>query len=213
MQATEAAASLGSLFESLKSIGVEKQLAGIEELYADELVIVRDTYSDLVGRNVLTEVDAVQAETLIRFDELLINERVQRYSSAVRSEVMRNVILGQKTDIDALQGRLLPGEVNNIKTELNTGMAAFNRTVMARKAIDTFGKNPRFLYIGPLDKVTRDFCGDVLTRRSPPIYTLNEILKMNNDQGLDVLTSGGGFNCRHQWRPISPELERALRGN
>jgi hypothetical protein len=27
--------------------------------------------------------------------------------------------------------------------------------------------------------------------------------KLNNGQGLSVKTSGGGYNCRHSWAPVS----------
>jgi hypothetical protein len=33
---------------------------------------------------------------------------------------------------------------------------------------------------------------------------------MDNGQGLDVLTSGGGYNCRHEFRPITLEFAKSL---
>lgn len=56
-----------------------------------------------------------------------------------------------------------------------------------------------FHYEGPDDLITRPFCREVLDRGGS--YTLEEIQAMDNEQGLPVLESGGGWNCRHMWIP------------
>ena len=55
----------------------------------------------------------------------------------------------------------------------------------------------KFRYDGP-GSGTRDFCG----LHKGKIYTIQEILKLNNGQGLPVLIYMGGWNCRHWWTAI-----------
>lgn len=55
-------------------------------------------------------------------------------------------------------------------------------------------------YEGPDDLITRPFCRKLLEAGGK--YTLEQIQQMDNGQGLPVLTSGGGWNCRHMWRPV-----------
>jgi len=37
------------------------------------------------------------------------------------------------------------------------------------------------------------------------IYHIDEIEKLDNGQGLDVMTYCGGYNCRHMWLPATKE--------
>lgn len=68
------------------------------------------------------------------------------------------------------------------------------------------------MYVGPLDDATRPFCEEILNSKDLPIYTVEEIQSMDNGQLGDVFTSCGGYNCRHEWVPISGNLEKELRG-
>lgn len=52
----------------------------------------------------------------------------------------------------------------------------------------------RFLYSGN-SVPERPFC----VEHYGNTYTLDEIMLMDNGQGLDVLTYGGGYNCLHMW--------------
>ncbi len=54
-----------------------------------------------------------------------------------------------------------------------------------------------FQYVGPQNNI-REFCAAHLGR----IYTAEEILRMDNGQGLPVQYYCGGWNCRHRWIPV-----------
>jgi len=207
--ADEAITALSTLEDSLQELGLSRELGRIQAIYQDELRQVRDHFEDLTGEQVLTNVDATIAETLINFDFDVIDNTVGALDD-VRSQVLRQVVSGVPTNVRELHTDIGARALRNIETELNTGLMGFNRTISAKKAVDAFGENPRFIYIGPLDKVTRDFCSGLLVDRSPAIYSLNEIVSLDNGQGLDVIAFGGGWNCRHQWRAVSPELEESL---
>jgi hypothetical protein len=183
--------------------------AFLEKTYEVELRQVQE-YFKLVGKGVDLDIaDIEAAEALVKLDLRKIDTVISRYIGGLESQIMREVILGDSIDIDDLRISLGDTAARNIDAELRTGTMAFNRTVVAKKAHEVFGENPRYLYTGPDDAVTRDFCAEVLNPgdRDLPIYTEDEIAAMDNGQGLDALTYGGGWNCRHSWNPISDDFE------
>jgi hypothetical protein len=65
-----------------------------------------------------------------------------------------------------------------------------------------------FLYVGPVDSVTRDFCLSHVGR----VYSRAEIEDMDNGQTENVFTDGGGWNCRHTWSPVPADFARFMQG-
>lgn len=146
----------------------------------------------------------------------------------IHASIVEAVIGGSSvSDLqDAIEARLRGiGEndaavARRAETLANTLTSSFDRTVsnrMAKKAgIDTF------VYLGPDDDVTRPFCAAVLhgegdsdfnipsVDSDPPIYTSEQIAEMDNGQGLPVDQYGGGYQCRHSFRPISVEAAQEV---
>lgn len=209
----EAAAKLGGLFDGLNQKGLSDIVQQIRRAYAGELSAISSRFklSDLP--NALSGADSALIETLINFDANRLSSQLQLYVDGVSSTVMRSVIGGQELDVGQIVSDNTDALASNLSTELNTTLAAFSRSVTAAKAQE-LGLE-LFLYVGPDDKVTREFCQDVLegndssefgiTGRQPPIYTKAEIENMDNGQGGDAMTDCGGYNCRHQWAPLSQE--------
>lgn len=52
---------------------------------------------------------------------------------------------------------------------------------------------------GPNDSLKRHYCSEHLGK----IYSIAEILKLSNGQGLSVLVYMGGYNCRDRWVAVS----------
>ena len=67
-----------------------------------------------------------------------------------------------------------------------------------------------FMYVGPLDSKTRPFCARVMLGKM--VYSREEIDSMDNGQTGDVMTDGGGYNCRHSWMPVTAEFAAAVAG-
>lgn len=199
----------------LAEAGLGSELQKLRGVYAEELKSIQATFAaaNFDTTQFFSGVDRVAVETLIKTDFDKISSVISRYGSDVKSQVARSVIAGQAIDLDAVGEKVTPRIMRQISTEVNTGMAAFNRVVTVTKAKDIAGANPSFIYLGQDDNVTRDFCRDVLRRRSPPIYTLSEINNMSNGQLDPVIAYGGGYNCRHEWRPISDDLRQELYGD
>lgn len=88
----------------------------------------------------------------------------------------------------------------------DTAVSSFSRQVALLGA--TGDAHEEFVYVGPNDHRTRPFCaaliGDVRERE--------DIDKMDNGQLPNVMLTGGGWNCRHQWRRITSLDRETLRG-
>lgn len=56
-----------------------------------------------------------------------------------------------------------------------------------------------YAYIGPVDEIVRPFCREHLGR----VYTQAEIEALDNGQLPNPFITGGGYNCRHLWAPLS----------
>ncbi len=111
--------------------------------------------------------------------------------------------------VDALTATNLDGVAERVErtldthaaratTEARTEIARWNRTVQAVSAAESEAE--LFAYLGPVDGVTRPFCRTLAQR----ILTAEQISELDNGQTVDSpLTSGGGFNCRHVFNPVS----------
>lgn len=206
--AEEAAVILGGLFTALEGLGLSDQLAELDQIYGRELRAVVSDLNAVVPKKVtLTEADGAVANALIDLDVSKVTGRLSTITDDVAALVMRNVIVGGAILPAELRDRISGTLLSTVQTETNTALASFYRTVTSKKA-EEVGLS-LFLYIGPDDKVTRPFCRHVL-ERDPAIYTRREIEQMDNGQGLDVMTSGGGYNCRHHWRPVSEDYAKEL---
>lgn len=209
-EALEAASVLGGLQQGLVDAGLESVVRNIRSGYADELSSIATRFSISGIEKALSSADSAVVNALIDNDLGRVTKLISPYIDDISSTLLRTVVGGQKPDISALLESTTDILESQLDTELNTMLAGFSRTVTANKA-DELGLN-LFYYVGPDDKVTRDFCSEVLSK-DPPIYSREEIAAMQNDSGVDVLTFGGGYNCRHQWIAITEDDARAMGWN
>jgi hypothetical protein len=56
-----------------------------------------------------------------------------------------------------------------------------------------------YLYVGPLDVKTRDWCLD----HAGMVKTRDRIEALDNGQLANAFITGGGYNCRHSWLAVS----------
>jgi hypothetical protein len=71
---------------------------------------------------------------------------------------------------------------------------------MLARATETAGADElppdqKFVYEGPLDAKTREFCAELVGQE----LTRAEIDALDNEQLPNVFLTGGGYNCRHSW--------------
>lgn len=220
VKAKNAAQVLGSLWEILEKEGLSELLPEIRRIYGARLARLQTDLIERSGKtNIFANIDTKAIETLINFDVDRVTSTLKAHVDDTRAVLMRAVLTGEELDAEAITGRSESVVTSRVATELNTSVAMFDRTVTAE-----VGKELGFdlwEYLGPLpDKIIRDFCEACVTGEGSsefnipsngvPIYTTEEVEAMDNEQGLPVMSAGGGYNCRHQWRPISEENARAM---
>tara|TARA_B100000519_G_C14260350_1_gene447439 strand:- start:2729 stop:3514 length:786 start_codon:yes stop_codon:yes gene_type:complete len=122
---------------------------------------------------------------------------VTQISNAVRLETLKGVIAGKsesaiKKTITAISGL----RKDQAQVLANTSMNNFSRSVI-KQQMDEADPNQKYVYSGVIDGRTRDIC---LAMGSAGALTRDQIVEQ---YGEGVLLDGGGFNCRHQWTPLT----------
>jgi hypothetical protein len=108
--------------------------------------------------------------------------------------------------VDALAAVLEDGD-RFVRTLFDTQVSIFGRQIEAAST-EALGPSQPFLYAGPIDDRTRDFC----LERIGKVFTRAEIDDMDNEQIANVFVTGGGYNCRHSFLAVESRELRALVG-
>jgi hypothetical protein len=143
------------------------------------------------------DVDALVALKEIRLAELLqVGEdvAVQLWRITVDGVVGSRPVLDLIDDI----ADLLDISERRARTVYDTAVSTYSRQV--GQLGSTGEPDELFYYVGPNDDKTREFC----QARVGKVFTRAEIEQMDNGQLPDVMLTGGGYNCRHQFKRVSP---------
>lgn len=118
-------------------------------------------------------------------------------TKAIR-EALQGMSLGVplKASMSALSAQLERSEGRQL-TEVKTKIASYGRQVTA--AVGESAGLDLYLYTGPRDAIARRFCKPLINK----VVTEAQMARLDNGQGLPVKLSGGGYNCRHSWSPVS----------
>lgn len=98
-------------------------------------------------------------------------------------------------------------EFTKVQTLFDTQSSIYGRQITALST-ENLGPSQPFLYTGPIDGRTRDWC----LSRVGKVYTRAEIEQMDNGQLPNPFLSGGGYNCRHTFIPVVSDELTALVG-
>jgi hypothetical protein len=94
-----------------------------------------------------------------------------------------------------------------VQTLFDTQTSILGRQVEAL-ATERLGPDQAFLYTGPVDGRTRDWC----LQRVGKVYTRREIEQMDNGQLPNAFVTGGGYNCRHSFIAVASDELVSLAG-
>lgn len=108
------------------------------------------------------------------------------------------------SEVERITGAFRGRATTIATTSLSQAQRAF--VVESAKNLPTQGE-PFFGYDGP-NLNTRPFCASLVGKA----FTKKQISRLDNGQGLDVLTSCGGWNCRHSWTPLPDEAAAEIAG-
>ncbi len=148
-------------------------------------------YATITDRVLALDPTALMARTAIDFPSInrTVNSTVQR---ALRQVLDSGGEIGDVTR--ALKHTRIAA--HQARTLANTALAQYDNATtiqLAKQAGIT-----KYKYHGPAAQ--REFCQALLA--TGRYYTLEEINRMDNGQGLPVWSSCGGYNCRHQWLAV-----------
>lgn len=218
----EAAGAINTLEDFLKQNGFREQYREMREVYREELKSIQkltqaaSTAREAAGipKIATGSLDSKTVSTLMRIELDKTTKILQRSIVDVKSTLLRSVITGAAIDFKGITSGVTNKVASQLRTEINTSVGIFNKTLTTSKAKESGFE--LFLYIGPDDSVTRPFCQEVLNGsidglgKNVPIYTVEEIEGMDNGQIGDTIISAGGYNCRHEFIPVSLEYAKEL---
>ena len=185
----------GGLAESVEDFidQQDKMLKAINE----SISVVDPTWTPLF---IQTEVESIRALTVQNvFDDIVVPSVAKNVKDSLLSMVI------DTPPSLALSNLALSLErgAGTLQTEVRTKISQFGRSVNMIAA-DTVGMD-HYLYTGPKDGITRPFCRPLINK----VVDKTQLSKLNNGQGLSVRTSGGGYNCRHSWSPVTESFMKA----
>jgi len=154
--------------------------------------------------SILPQIDALQIQSSNAvFDEIII----PIYQKAIR-ESLRDLTIEVpvQSALSNLQTRMKKSEGSAL-TEVKTKLSQYGRSINAVASKAAGIKN--YLYTGPRDGITRNFCKALINL----VVNDQQMKQLNNNQGLNVITSGGGYNCRHSWSPVTEGFITAAKLN
>ena len=185
----------GGLAESVEDFidQQDKMLKAINE----SISVVDPTWTPLF---IQTEVESIQALTVQNvFDDIVVPSVAKNVKESLLSMVIDTP---PSLALSNLALSLEKG-AGTLQTEVRTKISQFGRSVNMIAA-DAVGMD-HYLYTGPRDGITRAFCRPLINK----VVDKTQMGKLNNGQGLSVRTSGGGYNCRHSWSPVTESFMKA----
>ena len=160
--------------------------------------------------NNLPQLDLIQGQAVAQvFEDVILPDTKRAVRDALTSitlDIPASVVFSDLNE-------RLKKSVGRQLTEVKTTISQYGRSINAAAAAAYVLKN--YLYTGPMDGLTRPFCIPLVNK----VVTEKQMTRLNNGQGLAVKTSGGGYNCRHSWSPvsegfiISADLDRATQAD
>ena len=195
------AATLGEL---LVAAGLGDLQAEVEAIEEELLQLANETVeASGVRREVSITAIRTAAST---FQSGFWGPKIIGPTSEALFQGLQSSITGENLDaVTERLARTMEISVPRAVTEARTQIAVFDRSVVAQSAAEAGAK--LFLYVGPIDGITRDFC-DALVGH---VFTIEQIGRLDNGQmPTSPLYSAGGYNCRHQFTPMTPALVEAL---
>ena len=172
---------------------------------AEELIteVALDTLQVIISSASADDIPDLAALQIATADQVFQDVILPDTLTAVRSALQGMTVgVPMSQAIDALNQRLEQSTGTQL-TQARTQLNNYGRTVTA-KAAEAYGLD-LYLYTGPRDGITRSFCRPLINK----VVDEKQMGRLNNGQGMPVKISGGGYNCRHSWSPITDTFMEA----
>ena len=164
---------------------------------ADDAVEMLGEYSDVIGID-KSVVNQLQQMTFQGMEDLGVE-----YLDVLAKQVYESALTGASfaQSVSAVQAIVGTEMARYVKQQIHDSLTQFDRVINAKVALDSGAE--KFIYRGPDDEVTRDFCEKHVNK----VYTIKEMKEIWQGQwtgksGSNPFENAGGYNCRHRWRPV-----------
>ena len=170
-----------------------------------ELVVLAELQLEAGGITDAVDLSAIEAAAR-RLDREFWGDTIVQPTAQRMWDGLATTIKGD--DLDTVAERIRRqsgGSIGRAMTEARTQLAEFDRTVTAVNA-EAAGAEV-FAYLGPKDAITRPFCRVLVDK----VFTREQVGRLDNAQTVvSPIISGGGYNCRHSWSPLSEVAADAM---
>ncbi len=193
----------------LKRHNISKQM--VEQMHSELQEIVRRTHAEALKR--YDHILKFTASPLESASGIAITEAAATSFAQTEEGIQREVVdavaeaarqqLGHKA-ITGILHQKMRKPLHHAQTISNTATAGFQTA--ASMQTEARAGVTKWKYSGPPGE--RSFCQSHLGKS----YSMRDIKKLNNGQGLDVYLYRGGWNCRHMWiaEPVTDVSPRRI---
>jgi len=206
--ATRAVVLRDQVRQALASAGYDTLVAAATQASAETLILAHLGAADVTEIAALTQASQGTLEALRRVAATDLFQQGDEVATSLWRSLVQQVFTTRpaREIVDDLADAL-DHELASVQTLFDTQMSIYSRQVEA-VATQDLGPDQPYLYVGPADDRTRDFCLEYLGQVLPRA----EIEDLDNGQLPNSFLTGGGFNCRHAWLAVESEELRALSG-
>jgi hypothetical protein len=177
----------------LKELGFEKTIDKELKSYAARA---------LLGMEAVAPVTEGTLQGIYEINKATFIQQIQLSARQVQKELMNAVLTGISKKV--LNQRVLDMaetlRADQVETLVDTLTKTYSRQVQAVMSRDAPAET-LYVYAGPVDSKTRPICLEMMS--AGPL-TRAEIEQQYPGSFVD----GGGFNCRHEWRPYTKFTEK-----
>lgn len=170
-------------------------------LVNESFVTIPDGVINAISREHFTQFEFLNQQARAALHRTLLNSTIAGHTNARALSELRGLITGrypwgERTGLYEWHAGTYT------RTAHMQSARAFNENIAHEAGLE------QRIYVGPFDNKTRPFCQEFVGA----VMTVIEIEELDNGQTGDVLTTGGGWNCRHQWIAIDNEFAAILKG-
>ncbi len=203
---TRSIALKAQIREALRQSGYDRLVSAATQTGAEQMTAAVLSRAEVAAITALSADTRVTLEALRQLAALDLFSQGDEVATALWRSVAQQAFTTRpiRDILQDLQDALDAADAE-VRTLFDTTVSVFGRQVEALTAKDLPADQP-FLYLGPVDDVTRPFCLD----RVGKVYTRPAIDAMDNGQLPNVYISGGGYACRHQWIAVESKELRVL---
>ena len=156
----------------------------------------------LATKEMFAEISESTLQALLTQSEQYLSGEISAMASTMKQEIVSGIINNKTAEeiVESLGKKGYAADVGMTRI-VGDGLNNYSRAV-TRMMMEEDPDNTKYIYVGPADEKTRDFC---LSAIQAGAITMKQIESMGGEWTIS-LTDGGGINGRHGWEPESRDV-------